>query len=148
MDVNENIEKLIEDMRGCKNDWSRFNTKRNELFGVFLDAFQQGYRLTKTLNPECTYPAPPMGERLTQKDLDKMHFERVWIDYGPTLDNSDERSGEEGVVLYGRLYSIDTLEGAGFEEMLLDAVGHGGEILDYPSGTYTLYRFPKNMKIL
>lgn len=148
MDVNENIEKLIEDMRGCKNDWSRFNTKRNELFGVFLDAFQQGYRLTKTLNPECTYPEPPMGERLTQKDLDKMHFERVWIDYGPTLDSSDERSGEEGVVLYGRLYSIDTLEGAGFEEMLLDAVGHGGEILDYPSGTYTLYRFPKNMKIL
>lgn len=35
MDVNENIEKLIEDMRGCKNDWYLFNTKRNELFGVF-----------------------------------------------------------------------------------------------------------------
>lgn len=61
MDVNENIEKLIEDMRGCKNDWSLFNTKRNELFGVFLDAFQQGYKLRKTLNPETTHPAPPIG---------------------------------------------------------------------------------------
>lgn len=61
MDVNENIEKLIEDMRGCKNDWSRFNTKRNELFGVFLDAFQQGYKLRKILDPETTRTAPPIG---------------------------------------------------------------------------------------
>lgn len=60
MDVNENIEKLIEDMRGCKNDWYLFNTKRNELFGVFLDAFQQGYKLRKILNPETTRPAPPI----------------------------------------------------------------------------------------
>lgn len=87
-----------------------------------------------------TISTAPIGEPLTQKDLDKMHFERVWIDYGSTPDNKDERSGEEGVVLYGRLYSIDTLEGAGFEEMLLDAIGNGGETLDMPSGTYTLYR--------
>lgn len=93
-----------------------------------------------------TISTAPIGEPLTQKDLDKMHFERVWIDYGSTPDNKDERSGEEGVVLYGRLYSIDTLEGAGFEEMLLDAIGNGGETLDIPSGNYTLYRFQSGME--
>ena len=45
-----------------------------------------------------------------------MHFERVWIDYG-------EDDGEEGIVLYGKLYSIATLDGAGFEDLLLDGNG-------------------------
>lgn len=88
--------------------------------------------------------AAPVGEPLTQKDMNNMHFERVWIDYGPTPENSEERAGEEGVVLYGKLYAIDTLEGAGFEEMLLDACQ--GETLDRPSGTYTLYRSQSGMK--
>lgn len=83
-------------------------------------------------------PSPAAGEPLTQVDLDKMHFERVWIDYGP--DETGERCGEEGVVLYGRLYSIDALEGAGFEELLLDAMS--GESLDHPTGTYAVYRRP------
>ena len=74
---------------------------------------------------------------LTQADLAQMHFERVWIDYGP--DEDGKRCGEDGVVLYGRLYSIDALDGAGLEELLLDA-GCRGEILDNPSGTYTVYR--------
>lgn len=89
------------------------------------------------------YPSAPSsaaGEPLTQADLEKMHFERVWIDYGP--DEEGERCGEAGVVLYGKLYSIDTLDGAGLEELLLDAVGHGGDTQDNPSGTYTLYRCP------
>lgn len=79
------------------------------------------------------HPASP-GKMapLTQADIDTMHFERVWIDYG--------EGKEDGVVLYGKFYSIDTLDGAGFEELLLDATGHGGESLDNPSGTYTLYR--------
>lgn len=72
---------------------------------------------------------------LTQADIDTMHFERVWIDYGA--------GGEDGVILYGKLYSIDTLDGAGFEGLLLDATGHGGESLDNPSGEYTIYRCPK-----
>ena len=79
---------------------------------------------------------------LSQSDLDQMHFERVWIDYG--LDEADERCGEDGVVLYGKLYSIDTLDGAGLEELLLDA--GSGETLDNPTGTYAVYRRPPNGK--
>ena len=65
-----------------------------------------------------------------------MHFDRVWIDYG--MGEDGERFGEEGVVLYGKLYSIDVLDGAGLEELLLDATG--GDTLDNPSGKYTVYR--------
>lgn len=75
---------------------------------------------------------------LTQADIETMHFERVWIDYG------EDR--EEGIVLYGRLYSIDTLDGAGFEGLLLDATGHGGENIESSSGAYTLYRRPPERK--
>ena len=83
-------------------------------------------------------PAKTPNEPLTQADIDKMHFDRVWIDYG--VDDSGERCGEEGVVLYGKLYDIDTLEGAGLEEMLLDT--GAGETLDRPSGDYKVYRRP------
>lgn len=79
-----------------------------------------------------------INEQFTQADLAQMHFQRVWIDYGVSEDG--EREGEEGVVLYGKLYSIDTLEGAGLEEMLLDLAE--GETLDCPSGDYTVYRRP------
>lgn len=85
-------------------------------------------------------PSPAAGEPLTQADLEQMHFERVWIDYG--AEGGDRSVMEDGVVLYGKLYSIDALDGAGFEELLLDAVGHDGDTLDNPSGTYTLYRRP------
>ena len=88
------------------------------------------------------YPSLLADEPLTQADLDELHFDRVWIDYGP--DEAGERCGEDGVVLYGKLYSIDALDGAGFEELLLDAMG--GETLDNPSGTYTVYRRPPNGK--
>ena len=80
----------------------------------------------------------PGNKPLTQADIDNMHFERVWIDYGD--------SGEDGVVLYGKLYAIDTLDGAGFEDLLLDAMGHGGETLDNPTGEYALYRCPPERK--
>ena len=85
--------------------------------------------------PAFTLPNAP----LTQADLDKMHFDRVWIDYGVSDDG--EREGEDGVVLYGKLYSIDTLDGSAFEDLLLDATGHG-DTLDNPSGNYTVYRRP------
>lgn len=78
------------------------------------------------------------NEPLTQADIDKMHFDRVWIDYG--VDDSGERCGEEGVVLYGKLYDIDTLDGSAFEDLLLDACD--GETLDRPSGDYKVYRHP------
>ena len=81
-------------------------------------------------------------QRLTQSDLDKMHFERVCIDYG--TEEGDRSVVEDGVVLYGKLYSIDALDGAGLEELLLDAVS--GETLDNPTGTYNVYRRPTNGK--
>ena len=83
----------------------------------------------------------PPNEPLTQDDVNEMHFDRVWIDYG--TDEHGKRDGEEGIVLYGKLYSIDTLDGAGLEDMILDATGHGGDTLDNPSGNYTVYRRPR-----
>ncbi len=56
----------------------------------------------------------PPNEPLTQADLDEMHFDRVWIDYGVSDDG--EREGEDGIILYGKLYSIDTLDGSAFED--------------------------------
>lgn len=85
----------------------------------------------------------PPNEPLTQADLDEMHFDRVWIDYGVSDDG--EREGEDGVVLYGKLYSIDTLDGSAFEDLLLDATEHG-DTLDNPSGNYTVYRRPPEGK--
>lgn len=90
---------------------------------------------------ECVHYQPtltPPNEPLTQTDVDELHFDRVWIDYGVGEDG--ERDGEDGIVLYGKLYSIDALEGAGFEGMLLDLAE--GETLDCPSGNYTVYRRP------
>ena len=90
--------------------------------------------------PQQIFHANAPYKPLTQADIDKMHFDRVWIDYG--MDEDGERSGEEGVVLYGKLYSIDTLDGAGLEDLLLDATGTGGDTLDNPSRNYTVYRCP------
>lgn len=81
--------------------------------------------------------ALPSSEPLTLEQLSKMHFELVWFVYPPQYEG-DTGGCEEGVVLYGKLYSIDTLEGAGFEEMLLDA--GDGETLDRPSGNYQVFR--------
>lgn len=95
-------------------------------------------KLKEALDMAIAALSPP-NEPLTQADLDKMHFDRVWIDYGVSDDG--EREGEDGVVLYGKLYSIDTLDGSAFEDLLLDATGHG-DTLDNPSGNYTVYRRP------
>lgn len=77
------------------------------------------------------------GEPLTAEQMRKMHFDRVLIVYPPQYEG-DSGGCEEGVVLYGKLYSIDTLEGAGFEEMLLDA--DRGDDPDRPSGNYQVFR--------
>lgn len=81
--------------------------------------------------------AMPSSEPLTAEQLRRMHFERVWFVY-PSQYEGDTGGCEEGVVLYGKLYSIDTLEGAGFEEMLLDA--DRGDDPDRPSGNYQVFR--------
>lgn len=101
--------------------------RSGEILSVFTEQRKKEEKQNKTYNP-CS------NEQLTQADIDKMHFERVWIDYG-------DDDGEEGIVLYGKLYSIATLDGAGFEDLLLDATGRGGESLDAPSGKYVLYRY-------
>ena len=75
-----------------------------------------------------------VNEPLTQADVAKMHFDKVWISYGDDLDD-----GEWGVILYGRLYSIDTLEGAGFEDNLVEGFGDCGETLNRPTGEYKVY---------
>lgn len=100
------------------------------------DVFQSNTQQT----PPQIFHANAPYKPLTQAEIDKMHFDRVWIDYG--MDEDGERFGEEGVVLYGKLYSIDTLDGAGLEDLLLDAMGTGGDTLDNPSGNYTVYRCP------
>lgn len=81
--------------------------------------------------------AMPSSEPLTAEQLRRMHFERVWFVYPPQYEG-DSGGCEEGVVLYGKLYSIDTLEGAGFEEMLLDV--DRGDDPDRPSGNYQVFR--------
>ena len=81
--------------------------------------------------------AMPSSEPLTAEQRRRMHFERVWFVYPPQYEG-DTGGCEEGVVLYGKLYSIDTLEGAGFEEMLLDA--DRGDDPDRPSGNYQVFR--------
>lgn len=92
-----------------------------------IDANALARKILLTCNNVAT------GDPLTQADLDKMDFEKVWISYGPEPDN-----GEEALVYHGQIYCIDTLEGAGFEEMLHDLID--GETLDNPSGLYRVYR--------
>lgn len=74
----------------------------------------------------------PPNEPLTQADLDSMDCDKVWIDYGD--------DGEWALVVNGRIYCLAVLEGAGFENILRDEVG--GETMDSPTGTYTVYRRP------
>lgn len=95
---------------------------------VIVEARRMGARALRAL---------PSSEPLTAEQLRRMHFERVWFVYPPQYEE-DSGGCEEGVVLYGKLYSIDALEGAGFEEMLLDA--DRGDDPDRPSGNYQVFR--------
>lgn len=47
MDINERIERILEEMCESGNDWNKFNAKRNEFISACLDAFQSGYRFRK-----------------------------------------------------------------------------------------------------
>lgn len=73
----------------------------------------------------------PTPEPLTPAQVKDMDYDKVWIDYG--------EDGEWGIVVDGLLYSISTLEGAGFVDMLQDAVVRGEDV-ERPSGSYRLYR--------
>lgn len=76
---------------------------------------------------------------LTQADVKTMHFDKVWISY-------EDGSGEWGVILYGKLYSIEVLEGAGFAEALTD-FSDAGETIDRPTGQYRLFRERRFIKL-
>ena len=71
----------------------------------------------------------PPNEALTQAELDSMDYDKVWIDY-------EDGTGEWALVCNGYIYSIDTLEGAGFD--FVDYMR--GERLE-PYG-YKVYRRP------
>lgn len=73
----------------------------------------------------------PAPEPLTPAQVKAMDYDKVWIDYG--------EDGEWGIIVDGLLYSISTLEGAGFVDMLQDAVVRGEDV-ERPSGSYRLYR--------
>lgn len=73
----------------------------------------------------------PAPEPLTPAQVKAMDYDKVWIDYG--------EDGEWGIIVEGLLYSISTLEGAGFVDMLEDAVVRGEDV-ERPSGSYQLYR--------
>ena len=72
----------------------------------------------------------PAPEPLTPAQVKAMDYDKVWIDYG--------EDGEWGIIVEGLLYSISTLEGAGFVDMLEDAVVRGEDV-ERPSGNYKLY---------
>ena len=69
---------------------------------------------------------------LTQSDLNSMHYDKVWLDYG--------EDGEWALVVNGRIYSLSDLEGCGCEDSLPDELM--GATLDWPTGHYTVYRRP------
>lgn len=127
-----NADALVKELQRSADYCKQHEKEADEFVFRFMISLLKDEQVAPTFTPS--------NEPLTQADLDKMHFDRVWIDYGVSDDG--EREGEDGVVLYGKLYSIDSLDGAGFEDLLLDATGHGGDTLDNPSGNYTVYRRP------
>lgn len=80
---------------------------------------------------------------LIKQDLEKMDFQRVWLAY-PSEDMEEiadaEDCGEWALVYNGKIYSLSELEGAGFEDLLLDCMT--GEDMDQPTGKYQVYREP------
>lgn len=78
------------------------------------------------------------GQPLTQKQIDQMHFDKVWLSYG----DEDPDDGEWAVVIDGWLYDIATLDGADFAGTVMDEFSHIAEKLDRPSGKYTVHYGP------
>lgn len=75
-----------------------------------------------------------LNEPLIQSDLDKMDYEKIWIDYG------SGNGGEWALVNNGRIYLLSNLEGCAFDDILQSEAPW--ETLDRPTGDYTAYRCP------
>lgn len=73
----------------------------------------------------------PPTDPLTQNDLNKMFLETVWLQY-------PDGSGEPALVVSGKIYSVDNLEGAGLD---LEEYCRG-ESLDSRTGEYRVYHRP------
>lgn len=86
----------------------------------------------------------PDRKPLKKRDLEDMDFQRVWLAY-PSEDAEEiadvEDCGEWALVYHGQIYSLSSLEGAGFENLLLDCMK--GEDMNQPSGKYQVFREPK-----
>ena len=78
--------------------------KSVEQFKKSFPGWRQGEAELVEYAPTLTQPNEP----LTQADLDVMDYDKVWIDY-------EDGTGEWALVCNGYIYSIDTLEGAGFD---------------------------------
>lgn len=100
-----------------------------DFLGCSLD-----YLLCRTDDPHGRLYGPP----LTQKQIDKMHFDKVWLSYG----NEDPDDGEWAVVIDGCIFSILSLDGAGFTDVFMDEFSHLADKLERPSGSYTVHYGP------
>ena len=100
-----------------------------DFLGCSLD-----YLLCRTDDPHSRL----YGQPLTQKQIDEMHFDKVWLSYG----DGDPDDGEWAVVIDGWLYDIATLDGADFAGTVMDEFSHIAEKLDRPSGKYTVHYGP------
>ena len=105
--------------------------KAADTLGVSLD-----YLFCRTDDPHGRLYGPP----LTQKQIDEMHFDKVWLSYG----DGDPDDSEWAVVIDGWLYDIATLDGADFAGTVMDEFRHIAEKLDRPSGTYTVHYGPRS----
>ena len=78
--------------------------------GAFSKGVNKGLNIARSAmrNPDAIPTLTPPNEPLTQADLDGMDYDKVWIDY-------EDGTGEWALVCKGYIYSIDTLEGAGFD---------------------------------
>ena len=142
-DVNvEDIDEIISD---CAFD---FDTC--PLFVLYICACQavhlrdrlKAYEDTGFMPTELRNIQKEAPQALTQEDLNRMHFDKVWLSCGSDPDHGED--GEWAVVIYGQIYSIETLDGSGFEDLLQDSLY--GETLDNPSGQYKVYRRPPEKK--
>ena len=116
--------KLVEKLRLIATSWSISPFVSKEKHNGAVDMLREVEREVK----EAPTLTPP-NEPLTQADLDVMDYDKVWIDY-------EDGTGEWALVCNGYIYSIDTLEGAGFD--FTDYMR--GEKLE-PHG-YKVYRRP------
>ena len=96
-------DKLVKNLRLIATCWSISPFVSKEKHNGAVNMLREVEKEVK----EAPTLTPP-NEALTQADLDSMDYDKVWIDY-------EDGTGEWALVCKGYIYSIDTLEGAGFD---------------------------------